>query len=77
MVLVLSMTSISATSPNSSNTSVKVYSTGLATHTSSSNTKLAAVTAPTISLSLTQINDGLTKVKTFYNTYQRLPNYIT
>ncbi len=76
-VLVLSMTSISAVSLNSSNTSVKVYSTSVATHTSSSNTKSVAVTAPTISLSLTQINEGLSRVKTFYNSYHRLPNYIT
>ena len=69
LVFILSITAISAASLSSTNTSVKV--------SSSSNTKLVAVTAPTINLSLTQINDGLSRVKTFYNTYHRLPNYIT
>ncbi len=58
-LLVISMTSISAATLNSSNT------------------KLVAETAPTISLSLTQINEGLSRVKTFYNSNHRLPSYIT
>jgi Pseudomurein-binding repeat len=58
-VLLISMTSISAATLNSSNT------------------KLVAETAPNINLSLTQINEGLSRVKTFYNSNHRLPNYIT
>ena len=80
LTIFLIIATSSAATVNQSITNVKTISTtnsGVQTSITTNIKKTTTSTQPTSVLTLAQMQDGLSRAQTFYNTNHRLPNYVS